>query len=113
MREALEFSAILRQPAHVPREEKIAYVDEVIELLDMQAYANAVVGEPGEGEGVHPSCISVHEADSVCRSQRRAAQGMSPLDPLFSCIILMDFDPEAPDNRCRTGSQASTSTLPG
>lgn len=50
VREALEFSAILRQPAHIPRAEKIAYVDEVIELLDMQTYADAVVGVPGEGE---------------------------------------------------------------
>lgn len=52
VREALTFSAILRQPAHVPREEKIAYVQEVIKLLDMQEYADAVVGVPGEGLNV-------------------------------------------------------------
>jgi ABC-type multidrug transport system ATPase subunit len=52
VREALEFSAVLRQPAHVPRAEKIAYVDEVIRLLDMQAYSDAVVGVPGEGLNV-------------------------------------------------------------
>jgi ATP-binding cassette subfamily G (WHITE) protein 2 (PDR) len=50
VREALEFSAILRQPAHVPRKEKIEYVNHVIELLDMEDYADAVVGVPGEGE---------------------------------------------------------------
>ena len=49
VREALNFSAILRQPTHIPRAEKIAYVDEVIKLLDMQEYAEAVVGVPGEG----------------------------------------------------------------
>ncbi|KOS17377.1 ABC transporter CDR4 [Escovopsis weberi] len=49
VREALNFSALLRQPAHVPREEKLAYVEEVIKLLDMQEYADAVVGVPGEG----------------------------------------------------------------
>ncbi|KAH9430509.1 hypothetical protein MCOR02_007844 [Pyricularia oryzae] len=48
VREALNFSALLRQPAHVPRAEKLAYVDEVIRLLDMQEYADAVVGVPGE-----------------------------------------------------------------
>lgn len=52
VREALNFSALLRQPAHVPRAEKLAYVDEVIRLLDMQEYADAVVGVPGEGLNV-------------------------------------------------------------
>ena len=49
VREALNFSALLRQPTHVPRKEKLAYVDEVINLLDMQEYSEAVVGTPGEG----------------------------------------------------------------
>ncbi|KAF3401994.1 ABC transporter CDR4 [Penicillium rolfsii] len=52
VREALEFSAILRQPASISRKEKIAYVDEVIKLLGMEAYADAVVGVPGEGLNV-------------------------------------------------------------
>lgn len=49
VREALIFSAVLRQPSHVTREEKLAWVEEVIELLDMQEYAEAVVGILGEG----------------------------------------------------------------
>ncbi|KAH6658751.1 ABC-2 type transporter-domain-containing protein [Truncatella angustata] len=52
VREALEFSALLRQPASTPRTEKLAYVDEVIKLLDMQEYADAVVGVLGEGLNV-------------------------------------------------------------
>ncbi|RMD44427.1 hypothetical protein DV735_g711, partial [Chaetothyriales sp. CBS 134920] len=52
VREALNFSAILRQPAHVSRSEKLAYVDEVIKLLEMEEYADAVVGVPGEGLNV-------------------------------------------------------------
>jgi ABC-type multidrug transport system permease subunit/ABC-type multidrug transport system ATPase subunit len=52
VREALTFSALLRQPAHVPRQEKIDYVSEVIKLLDMDEYADAVVGVPGEGLNV-------------------------------------------------------------
>lgn len=52
VREALNFSAILRQPDHISRKEKIAYVDEVIKLLDMEEYADAVVGVPGEGLNV-------------------------------------------------------------
>ncbi|KAF9875723.1 ABC-2 type transporter [Colletotrichum karsti] len=52
VREALEFSALLRQPASTPKAEKLAYVDEVIKLLDMQEYADAVVGVLGEGLNV-------------------------------------------------------------
>ncbi|KAI9368301.1 ABC drug exporter AbcA [Aspergillus egyptiacus] len=52
VREALEFSALLRQPAHVPRQEKINYVTEVLKLLDMTDYADAVIGVPGEGLNV-------------------------------------------------------------
>ncbi|KAF2812667.1 ABC drug exporter AbcA [Mytilinidion resinicola] len=52
VREALNFSALLRQPAHVPRQEKLDYVEEVIKLLEMQDYADAVVGVPGEGLNV-------------------------------------------------------------
>ncbi|EXJ55394.1 ATPase [Cladophialophora yegresii CBS 114405] len=52
VREALRFSALLRQPRETPRSEKIAYVEEVIKLLDMQEYADAVVGVPGEGLNV-------------------------------------------------------------
>lgn len=52
VREALSFSALLRQPASTPKAEKLAYVDEVIRLLDMEDYADAVVGVLGEGLNV-------------------------------------------------------------
>ncbi|KAL4774475.1 ABC-2 type transporter-domain-containing protein [Aspergillus nidulans var. acristatus] len=52
VREALRFSALLRQPAKIPRQEKLDYVEEVIKLLGMEAYADAVVGVPGEGLNV-------------------------------------------------------------
>lgn len=52
VREALVFSALLRQPASVPREEKIAYVEEVIALLEMESFAEALVGEVGMGLNV-------------------------------------------------------------
>lgn len=50
VREALVFSALLRQPKKAPRQEKIDYVEEVIKTLEMESYADAVVGVPGEGE---------------------------------------------------------------
>lgn len=52
VREALQFSAILRQPSRYSQQEKIAYVDTVIKLLDMEDYADAVIGVPGSGLNV-------------------------------------------------------------
>jgi ATP-binding cassette, subfamily G (WHITE), member 2, PDR len=39
----------MRQSAEISRTEKLAYVEEVIKLLDMEAYADAIVGILGEG----------------------------------------------------------------
>ncbi|KAL6358887.1 hypothetical protein LRP88_09080 [Fusarium phalaenopsidis] len=52
VREALNFSALLRQPARYTRKEKLDYVDTVISLLDMQEYSDAIIGVPGEGLNV-------------------------------------------------------------
>ena len=52
VREALRFSAYLRQPASVSRKEKNDYVESVISILEMEAYADAVVGVAGEGLNV-------------------------------------------------------------
>ncbi|KAM0471305.1 hypothetical protein ACHAP7_009078 [Fusarium lateritium] len=52
VREALRFSAALRQPASTSVEEKYQYVEEVISLLEMDLYADAVIGVPGKGLNV-------------------------------------------------------------
>jgi hypothetical protein len=39
----------MRQSAEISRKEKLAYVEDVIKLLDMEAYADAIIGVPGEG----------------------------------------------------------------
>ncbi|KAM0754754.1 putative SNQ2-ABC transporter [Meredithblackwellia eburnea MCA 4105] len=52
VREALVFSALLRQPASTPEAEKLAYVEEIIKLLEMESYAEAIVGEVGMGLNV-------------------------------------------------------------
>jgi ATP-binding cassette, subfamily G (WHITE), member 2, PDR len=49
VREALRFSAELRQPSKVSKQEKHAYVEEVIHLLGMETYADAIIGVPGIG----------------------------------------------------------------
>jgi ATP-binding cassette, subfamily G (WHITE), member 2, PDR len=52
VREALRFSAALRQPKSVPLKEKYAFVEDVIKMLAMEDFAEAIVGNPGEGLNV-------------------------------------------------------------
>ncbi|KAF5011266.1 hypothetical protein FDECE_2619 [Fusarium decemcellulare] len=52
VREALEFSALLRQSEDIPRSEKLDYVNEVVSILDMAEYVDAIIGVPGEGLNV-------------------------------------------------------------
>ena len=52
VREALRFSAELRQPASVSRAEKRAYVEDVIKMCAMESYADAIIGRVGEGLNV-------------------------------------------------------------
>ncbi|KAF1807145.1 ABC-2 type transporter-domain-containing protein [Mucor lusitanicus] len=52
VREALRFSAYLRQPADVPKEEKDAYVEQIILLLEMDDIGDAQIGDVGSGFGI-------------------------------------------------------------
>ncbi|KZF21113.1 hypothetical protein L228DRAFT_222166 [Xylona heveae TC161] len=49
VREALQFSAKLRQPKEVPLAEKYEYCERVIDLLEMRDIAGATIGVPGAG----------------------------------------------------------------
>ncbi|KAK4095235.1 hypothetical protein Purlil1_31 [Purpureocillium lilacinum] len=51
VREALEFSAVLRQPAEFTKAERLAYVDEVLRLLDLVDVQDVLI-EDGAGLGV-------------------------------------------------------------
>ncbi|KAL6149993.1 hypothetical protein ACJQWK_02455 [Exserohilum turcicum] len=48
VKELLIFSALLRQPSTTPCVEKIAYAEEVLNLIGMEALADATVGTSGE-----------------------------------------------------------------
>ncbi|KAJ3071327.1 hypothetical protein HDU98_005492 [Podochytrium sp. JEL0797] len=52
VREALEFAAILRQPASVPKREKIAYVTEILKMLEMEELEHALIGDVDDGVGL-------------------------------------------------------------
>lgn len=47
IREAIEFSAILRQERHIPRAEKLAYVDEIIDLLELREIQDVLIRSLG------------------------------------------------------------------
>ncbi|KAI8351922.1 ABC-2 type transporter-domain-containing protein [Mortierella sp. GBAus27b] len=52
VREALRFSAYLRQPANVSEAEKDVYVEEIIQILEMESIADAMVGTTESGLGI-------------------------------------------------------------
>lgn len=47
IREALEFSAVLRQDRSIPRAEKLAYVDTIIDLLELRELEDAIISSLG------------------------------------------------------------------
>jgi ABC-type multidrug transport system ATPase subunit/ABC-type multidrug transport system permease subunit len=52
VREALEFSALLRQPRDISKEEKLRYVDTIVDLLELNDLEHTLVGRPGNGLSV-------------------------------------------------------------
>lgn len=52
VREALEFSALLRQSRETPRKEKLKYVDTIINLLEMHDIENTLIGTTSAGLSV-------------------------------------------------------------
>ncbi|KAI1749954.1 ABC-2 type transporter-domain-containing protein [Xylaria castorea] len=47
IREAIEFSALLRQEASTPRSEKLAYVDKIIDLLELNDLQDTIISSLG------------------------------------------------------------------
>ncbi|KAK6881967.1 ABC multidrug transporter SNQ2 [Candida tropicalis] len=52
VRESLQFAARLRRSNDVSDEEKLDYVEKIIDVLDMKPYADAIVGRLGNGLNV-------------------------------------------------------------
>ncbi len=52
VREAVEFAALLRQPAEVPREQKLKDAQNALELLELVDLQDALIGVPGAGLNV-------------------------------------------------------------
>ena len=119
VREALRFSAYLRQPESVSKKEKEDYVESVISILEMDAYADAVVGVAGEGLNVEQrkrltigvelaakpklllfldeptSGLDSQTAWSVCQLMRKLADnGQAVLCTIHqpSALLIQEFD---------------------
>ncbi|KAI8140090.1 ABC-2 type transporter-domain-containing protein [Fennellomyces sp. T-0311] len=52
VREAMQFSAYLRQDVNISKEDKDAYVEEIIQLLEMEDIGDAQIGTVEEGSGI-------------------------------------------------------------
>lgn len=119
VREALRFSALLRQPATVSKQDKHAYVEEVIKMLGMEEYAEAIVGVLGEGLNVEQrkrltigveiaakpdlllffdeptSGLDSQTAWSICKLMRKLADhGQAILCTIHqpSAVLMQEFD---------------------
>lgn len=73
VREALQFSAHLRQPAHISKSEKMEFVEQVIRLLELDGIADAMIGETGDGQ------LNVEERKRVTIAVELAAKPSSLL----------------------------------
>ncbi|RCK57807.1 Multidrug resistance protein CDR2 [Candida viswanathii] len=119
VREALQFSAYLRQSRKISKKEKDEYVDYVIDLLEMTDYADALVGVAGEGLNVEQrkrltigvelvakpklllfldeptSGLDSQTAWSICKLMRKLADhGQAILCTIHqpSALIMAEFD---------------------
>lgn len=119
VREALRFSAYLRQPNSVSKKEKEEYVEYIIDLLEMYDYADALVGVAGEGLNVEQrkrltigvelvakpklllfldeptSGLDSQTAWSICKLMRKLADhGQAILCTIHqpSALLLKEFD---------------------
>ncbi|CAK9437481.1 uncharacterized protein LODBEIA_P18590 [Lodderomyces beijingensis] len=119
VREALQFSAYLRQSNSVSKKEKDEYVDYIIDLLEMTDYADALVGVAGEGLNVEQrkrltigvelvakpklllfldeptSGLDSQTAWSICKMMRKLADhGQAILCTIHqpSAVLMQEFD---------------------
>ncbi|KAF2261903.1 putative ABC multidrug transporter [Lojkania enalia] len=93
VREALMFSAFLRQPKSRTTYEKQEYVEYVLDILEMGPYADAIVGVPGEGLNVEQRRRLSIGAEIAARPERllfldEPTSGLDSQTAWSICILL-------------------------
>ncbi|GMG03756.1 unnamed protein product [Aspergillus oryzae] len=87
VRESLRFSALLRQPPNVSIQEKYDYVEDVIRMLKMEDFAEAVVGVPGQGLNVEQRKLLTIGVELAAKPKL-----LLFLDEPTSAILFQQFD---------------------
>lgn len=112
VREALQFSAYLRQPAEVSNEEKMAYVEHIISLLELDPIADAIIGEADDGK------LGVEERKRVAIGVELAARpsALLFLDEVCSLhsgapFLKFTLSSPPPDSTVRRHIQSSHSSV--
>lgn len=59
VREALEFSALPRKPRSTLREEKLKYIDRIIDLVELHDIENTLIGKAGAGLSVERKRLTI------------------------------------------------------
>lgn len=52
VREAIQFSAKMRQPVETPLDQKVEYAEQIIRMLSITSFADAIIGQSGAGLNV-------------------------------------------------------------
>ncbi|KAK4701336.1 hypothetical protein P7C70_g4898, partial [Phenoliferia sp. Uapishka_3] len=88
VRECLQFSALLRQTGNRTREEKLAYAEEVIELLELGPIADALIGNaidwPGRwNESPEAAALQQRIADAAAHPGSNITEETGPFASTF------------------------------
>lgn len=86
VRESLRFSAMLRQPKSVSKKDKYDYVENVIQMLGMQDFAEAIVGVPGQGLNVEQRKLLTIGVELAARPKLR--EYLASWRSLNECLVL-------------------------
>jgi ATP-binding cassette, subfamily G (WHITE), member 2, SNQ2 len=76
VREAMRFSAYLRQPFEVSKEEKDAYVEEIIELLELQDMTDVLVFSLGVEGTAFAQCSAAYFSHNSSKARKRLTIGV-------------------------------------
>lgn len=68
VRKALEFSTLLRQNRRIPREEKLRYIDTIVNLLQLEDLEYTLIGRPSAGLSIEQR---KHKSESIEQSRDR------------------------------------------